>query len=193
MGQLEKEARSERRKGYLQQAVLGTVAVAGVIAIAMVAPNLLQLSGGFSRNRNRFSEYTHSAATRLANRGFVTFEQKNGKKYLRITEAGRRFLLQEELKFSLRNAGKKRWDRRWRMVVFDIPERRRGVRGRLRQTMRSLGFLRLQHSVWIYPYDCEDLLTLLKADLHVGKDVVYAIVERIENDAWIKRHFGIKH
>ena len=38
MGKLEAEARSERRKGYLQNAVLGTVAIAGVIALTLVAP-----------------------------------------------------------------------------------------------------------------------------------------------------------
>ena len=57
--------------------------------------------------------------------------------------------------------------------------------------MRSAGFLQLQQSVWVYPHDCEDLVALLKADLHIGKDVLYLIVEKIERDAWVRKHFGI--
>lgn len=57
----------------------------------------------------------------------------------------------------------------------------------------EIGFIRLQDSVWIYPYDCEDLLTLLKADLKVGKDLLYMIVDSLEGDAKIRLFFGLKH
>ncbi len=75
--------------------------------------------------------------------------------------------------------------------MFDIPQYRRLDRDHLRQVVRACGFLRLQDSVWVFPYDCEELIMLLKADMRIGKDVLYAIVETIENDGWIKKHFGI--
>lgn len=50
---------------------------------------------------------------------------------------------------------------------------------------------RLQDSVWIYPYDCEDLVALMKADLRIGADVLYMIVERLERDKYLRRHFGL--
>ena len=59
-------------------------------------------------------------------------------------------------------AKKRRWDHRWRVVIFDIPERRKSVRVSLRRFMQEYGFVRLQDSVWIYPYDCEDLIALAK-------------------------------
>ena len=62
---------------------------------------------------------------------------------------------------------------------------------RLRRLMREYGFLRLQNSVWVYPHDCEELISLIKADLRIGKDVLYAVVESIEYDAWIKKHFNL--
>lgn len=58
--------------------------------------------------------------------------------------------------------------------------------------MRDIGFVRLQDSVWVYPYDCEDFIALLKAELKVGKDVLYAIVDTIEFDKHIRRHFGLR-
>ena len=94
-------------------------------------------------------------------------------------------------KASFVNDRKKKWDHRYRLVMFDIPERRKSTRERIRLEMRGLGFLRIQDSAWLYPYDCEEFIALLKADLHIGKDVLYAVIEEIENDAWIKKHFGL--
>jgi hypothetical protein len=34
-------------------------------------------------------------------------------------------------------------------------------------------------------------MALLKADMHIGKDVLYAIIEEIENDGWIRKHFSL--
>jgi len=77
------------------------------------------------------------------------------------------------------------------MIVFDIPERRRVIRNRLRMTMEELGFMRLQDSVWVFPYDCEDFIALLKADMRIGTAVLYVIVEEIENDSHLREHFGL--
>ncbi len=57
--------------------------------------------------------------------------------------------------------------------------------------MREIGFVRLQDSVWVYPYDCEDFIALLKAELKIGKDVLYAIADTIEHDKGIRRHFNL--
>jgi phenylacetic acid degradation operon negative regulatory protein len=43
------------------------------------------------------------------------------------------------------------WDGRWRLILFDVPEARRGARLRLRRYLRDRGFGYLQNSVWISP------------------------------------------
>ena len=80
------------------------------------------------------------------------------------------------------------WDKKWRVLIFDIPEHRRTLRNKIRNTLIGIGFLRVQYSVWIFPYDCEELVTLLKADFRIGKDLLYLIVERIENDHEVDRY-----
>lgn len=57
--------------------------------------------------------------------------------------------------------------------------------------MSEIGFVRLQDSVWVYPYDCEDFVALLKAELKIGKDVLYAIVDTIEQDKNLRRYFNL--
>jgi phenylacetic acid degradation operon negative regulatory protein len=46
----------------------------------------------------------------------------------------------------------KPWDGLWRMVVFDIPERRAAERVRLRRHLHARVFGYLQNSVWISPH-----------------------------------------
>ena len=190
MGILEAEARRERRKGYIQDAILATVALAGICAWIMVAPNTLQLLR-FVKSVRRFNYQAKTAIGRLAQKGLIRFTLRRNVKFVEITEKGRRAFALEMEKAELQERSKKRWDKRYRMIIFDIPERRRIVRDQLRRIMRECGFLRIQDSVWVSPYDCEELIILIKADLHIGKDVLYTIVEKIENDKWIKKYFNL--
>ena len=192
MGKLEVEARQQRQKAYVQQAILAAVGVTGVIAVALIAPNVFQAIPRIAGSKYKFMYRAQTAAGRLAQKGYVRFVERKGMKYIELTERGRRVLAFEQQKIALHTRKTKRWDKRWRMVIFDIPEKRRNIRVRLRTTMQELGFLRLQDSVWVFPYDCEEVITLLKAELHIGKDVLYVIVEKIENDKPIKKHFGLR-
>ncbi|QQG43429.1 MAG: hypothetical protein HYW45_00225 [Candidatus Daviesbacteria bacterium] len=47
-----------------------------------------------------------------------------------------------------------KWDGKWRIVIFDIPEKRRVVRDLLRQKLKSWEFLPWQQSVWVTKKDC---------------------------------------
>jgi len=114
----------------------------------------------------------------------------NGK--LRLTQKGESVLRTLEAR-NYAQQKPSRWDGKWRVLIFDIPEYRKSTREKIRRTVMEIGFIRLQDSVWIYPYDCEDLLTLLKADLKVGKDLLYMIVDSLEGDAKIRLFFGLKH
>lgn len=192
MGKIEEGSRKRRRKQYVRQAVLATIGTAGALAVMAVAPNIfLALPHIMGKQRYKLAFQTRTAIGRLAVKGHIRFVERSGRKYVEITDAGRRALALEEARASGPARAKRRWDGRYRMVVFDIPEKRKGVRERLRRLMHEFGFLQLQKSIWISPYDCEELIALVKAELRIGKDVLYVIADSIENDEWIKRHFGL--
>ncbi len=192
MGILENEARGRRRRRNVKKAILATVGAAGVLAVAMIAPNIFQALPRLTGDKYKLAYRAKTAAGRLAQQGLVKFSTRGGMRYIEITNKGRRALILEEAKSHSQKARPRRWDHRYRIVMFDLPEYRKTIRDRLRFFMRRYGFLRLQDSVWVYPYDCEELVALLKAELRVGKDVLYAIVESIENDGWIKKHFALR-
>jgi CRISPR-associated endonuclease Cas2 len=85
----------------------------------------------------------------------------------------------------------KKWDKKWRVLIFDIPESRKSDRDKIRNSLLSIGFSKLQNSVWVYPYDCENIISLLKADTEIGDRVLYIIAEAIENEDELKKHFNL--
>lgn len=190
MGKLEEASRKRKRKQDIQHAVLAAVAVTGVIAFAAVAGNAIQLLNYLPNERYNLKYRMKSVAGRLVAKGYANWVERDGKRFLRITPKGRKALVFQQAKVALKNQ-KKKWDKRWRMVVFDVPERRRSVRDSLRDVMNEIGFVRLQDSVWVYPHDCEDFVALLKAKLKIGKDVLYAIVDTIEHDKHLREHFNL--
>lgn len=184
---LEKEVRTRTRRNTLQRAVLGTIAAAGLLGITMVAPNALQALEklGLIPSR-RQPEIIQSSWRRLLAAGLL---ERQGK-FLRVTQKGEARLRQLEL-YDYKLKKPRRWDKKWRLLIFDIREERKSLRDKIRRTLISIGFARLQDSVWVYPYDCEDLITLLKADFRVGKDVLYIIADAIENDHQLRKQFGL--
>ena len=188
MGRLEAESRKRKRTADLQKIILGTVAVAGIISVAAIAPNVLGAMaklGLLPAKRQR--ETILRSRDRLVRRGLLKYQDNK----LYLTTKGERALRILRLRdFALQKP--KRWDKKWRVLIFDIPEKRKKLREQIRRTLALIGFVRLQDSVWLYPYDCEDLITLLKADFHVGKDVLYMIVESLEYDSRFRQMFGLK-
>ncbi len=84
------------------------------------------------------------------------------------------------------------WDGKWRVVIFDVWENARIKRNLLRNEIKYFGFIQLQRSVWIYPYECSDFIELLKTDLSFGKNIRYMTVESLDHDENLRRFFKIK-
>jgi len=187
MGELEKRSRKKTQRANVQKIILQSVAVAGILGVGLLAPNVIGAMGKLGLlPSKRQKEIIERSRTRLINRGLLAYQ--DGK--LRLTQKGEKVLRVFELhEFRLKQP--KRWDGKWRVLIFDIPERRKRVREQIRRTLIMIGFVRLQDSVWIYPYDCEDLLTLLKADFKVGRDMLYMVVDQLEYDVSLKVRFGL--
>ena len=193
MGTLEQKSRERNKRIRLENAVLGTLLAAGGLSMVLLAPNALRLLKDIDpqwatkrdpRRRIRESVY------RLKKKGLVEFRTESGKKHLRLTKKGEQ-VMHSVWNERLRIRVPRKWDGKWRLVIFDIPEKRRGTRDKIRILVSRLGFLRLQDSVWVYPYDCEELVTLLKTDLKIGREVLYVIADVIEFDQPLRSHFNL--
>ena len=188
MGNLENKSRKRSKKENLQKIILGSVAAAGILSISLVAPNVIGAMNklGILPNLRR-KEYISSSASKLTKRGLMKFE--NG--YYRLTNEGERILRRWKLSdYKLKKPQK--WDKKWRIIIYDISEKKKGkIRRQIFDLFRNAGFYRLQDSIWVYPYDCEDIIGLLKTDFGIGKETLYIIGDEIENDKHLREYFDL--
>lgn len=92
------------------------------------------------------------AIKRLRENGFVEL-LSDQELALRLTDTGRIKALWTKMKFE-----DEKWDGKWRLVIWDIPEKRRNARDLLRHQLKQLGFKKYQQSVWVSKKNCTFLL-----------------------------------
>ena len=84
-----------------------------------------------------------------------------------------------------------RWDKKWRVVTYDIPEKKASLRRELAAKLQALGFFEIQRSVWVHPFECTKelnfLIKLYGADTYVRT----MLVDRINSDRDIRTHFHL--
>ena len=81
------------------------------------------------------------------------------------------------------------WDKKWRMVMFDIPEPYKPKRDLLSSSLKRLGFYQLQKSVWLHPYPCREEVTQLAMEYDLGKYITFIEVAQIDRQKDLKRIF----
>lgn len=177
--------------GQVSRIVLAAIGITGAISVAIVAPNALQVLKLFQkRNRRHHSSvYVQGILKRLKQKGLVKIFNRNGEPVACLTRLGKKELLQYI--YQEKKTRQEKWDQKWRIIIFDIPERYRRSRDKIRREMMNFGFFRLQDSVWVYPHECEEAVSLLKAEYKIGKELLYITAETLEGDEKLQIHFKL--
>lgn len=116
--------------------------------------------------------------------------EKNGTSIIVLTERGRKRALRYKID-ELSIVIPLRWDKVWRIVIFDIPEKHKKAREALRHKLQELGFLQFQKSAWIFPFPCKDEIDFLVEMFEIRPHVQYLKVISMTNDARLKLHFDL--
>ena len=104
---------------------------------------------GFTPERYKRQNYSHLVWRNLKV-GYIEKIIKDGEVYLRLTGEGKEKIIRD---FPVMAFRKKKWDEKWRIVLFDIAELNRRKRDALRSKLKELGFGMFQQSVYISPHD----------------------------------------
>lgn len=132
----------------------------------------------------------HQVLERFKVNGFVKFilEDGNREKVI-LTPLGK----SAHLRYKFRNVElqkAKKWDKVWRMVLFDIPESKRKIRDALRRKLKDLGFLEFQKSVFLFPFPCEEEVNFIINFFDISEHVYY-IESGITPDNSFRAHFKL--
>lgn len=167
--------------------ILNLLAAGCVLTLAAVSPGSASLLGiwkSFSKRRFRQAIY------RLRQQKFVKITGKGEQQTVIITIKG----LNKSLSYRINNMRikePKKWDGKWRLVIFDIQDKKRRYRDIFRNKVKALGLWPLQKSVYVYPYPCFNQIEFLRQIFGVGLEVKYIVAQKIEDDEYLRNHFRI--
>ena len=94
-------------------------------------------------------------------------------------------------KFRRLNDKRENWDKKWRMVAFDIPRKCQKGRKALVYRLKTGGFYELQESIFLYPYDCKKEIDAFLRLLKLEKYVRFGLLDFIDNEDKLKFHFKL--
>lgn len=176
----------------MKKLLLRSLAAAGVVSFALVAPKMTRLLKSLDRpamNRAQLYRRISQGILRLAQQGLVSVSGPYGERRIELTPKGIEML--ERVEFEEYEINEPVfWDGKWRILVFDINERRRRIRDQLRRLLQGRGFVRMQDSVWVYPYPCDDFISLVRTHLKSGVgEMRFFVAEALESDKPFREHF----
>ncbi len=128
---------------------------------------------------------------RMKDRGWIEEAERQGKTFLKLTAKGKVEGLCRRIEI-IRSMDKKEWDGKWRIALFDIPEKGRWQRDTIRWTLKCAGFRQLQKSVYITPYEIPvDVITYLN-EANLLAFVRFARVDKIDDETDLRKSFKLR-
>jgi len=117
-------------------------------------------------------------------------ENKDGSLTIILTENGKRKALTYQID-EIEIKKPEKWDKKWRIILFDIPDKKGKERNALRQHLKKIGFYKYQESVFVHPFDCKDEMDYLIEFYNLRKFVRFVVADQLDNELELKVHFGL--
>jgi DNA-binding transcriptional regulator PaaX len=171
------------KKPNIQKAILKILAEKSVISVIELnkkihlSPTPLLIK---ERGEGVRSNYALTRSIKnLVDSGLVEIYNSDNQKYLKLTKKGKSKFncLKIEGEEALVSTA---WDGLWRMVILDLPEKRKKEREALRYLLKKAGFVCVKNTVWISPYPYENLFTNIKKDLGLGIELMVLVTDKID-------------
>ncbi|MEK9155760.1 MAG: hypothetical protein AAB360_00455 [Patescibacteria group bacterium] len=124
---------------------------------------------------------------RLKCRGLIRKTIEKKRYYLEITKEGKETLKRRLAPISFKRPEK--WDKKWRIVIYDVPENHRGTRDSIRLQLYRVGFEQIQKSVFIFPFECTAEINKICRQYGGRSCIKYMITDIIEGEESITEVF----
>lgn len=167
----------------LGAAVLGTtvlvspIAGAAIFLLGVGTASYLFRKKDFNREVKRLQKKRYVALTKTEKGWLVRILKKGQARYREIQMA------------NLRLPKNAKWDGKWRLFIFDIPEKIRSRRDSLREKLKNLGLYNIQRSVFVYPFDCRKELEFVADYYGLARFTTYGELSYTDIDKELKKYF----
>lgn len=122
----------------------------------------------------------------LKKRKIINVVVEGKEKYLELTKKGEEKYLWEKIG---QNKNWPEWDKKFRMVIFDIPENKKTVREIIRKKLVEIGFEMMQKSVFVFPFDCKEEIDIICYYTGAETYLKYIIADIVQGEAEIIQEF----
>lgn len=139
---------------------------------------------------NKKPQYVSKYFSKLRKQNLICIKQVGKNHVVSLTENGKNALLRFNYE-NLKIQKSKIWDRNFRLIIFDIPEKKRNARDSLREKIKKMGLVKFNDSVWAYPFPCQKEIDFIANYWQVGKYVHFALVRDITNRELLEKHFDL--
>jgi phenylacetic acid degradation operon negative regulatory protein len=158
--------------------------------------SLIRLLKEFGHNE----QSVRAVMSRMYKQGWVDSRKSGNKSYYYLTKRGTERM--EEAAKRIFKLSPEKWDGKWRMLIYSIPEEKRNIRDEIRKELVWSGFGNLSNSTWISPNDLTKQVYSLIDKYDIQEYVHYFISnydgphenERLLNACWdiseINQHYS---
>ncbi len=126
----------------------------------------------------------------MAKQKIVDIKSDGESEIVTLTENGRMKILKYAME-DLEITKPDHWDGKWRIVLYDISNRKRYLAQLIRNNLLRFGFTAMQESVYIFPYPCDKQIEYLRCYYGLNKEIKYIIASHIEDEEAYKDYFGL--
>jgi len=172
--------------------LLKAVGVTGIVVASIALPGFGFLAHKMYRayEKEKWARMYRSLH-HLNKRGLVKLTYlKDGKFRVELTKQGKTVVKKLDIE-ALTIPKPAIWDKKWRVVIFDVPNWKSKNRNAFTDRLKGLGFVMIQKSVWAYPYPCHDEIMIVRKFYDIEKCVTYIETAMVEDEHLWRQHFHL--
>lgn len=177
--------------GYLKKKILLLLAAGVALSAAKTMGRQLKILGELSKEwkRLRRTSLTRSLDS-LYNSRLIHLKPKGDSMEIILSVEGKKLVRRFNLE-TLEIRKQDDWDGKWRIVMFDVPERIKKVRDTLRFLFKDIGLVEYQKSVFITPYPCEREIKFIAEFYGVFSSIKFVVADVISDQSKFEKKFRL--
>jgi len=174
--------------------LLAILAAGPFLVVGSAAAGIFSATKSFEKSKRYSKKQIENSIRNLKHRKLIEIiQEKDGQIKVQLSNRGKKRT--REFSISTLSIPKpKKWDGKWRILMFDIPSKPKiydKAREALRKKIKELRFYQMQKSAWAYPYECEDEILLIAELYNIQKFIEIITVEKILHEQHLKKFFKI--
>ena len=181
--------------------ILKGLLIAGTFAIASTSPTFakrlvpaLVREMKFRHNRKKHRkkmEKIYNSFYYMRRKGLIKMRYQGKQLHISLTKEGRKLAKKYSID-DLEIKKPRKWDKKWRVLMFDIKEEMKVRREALRGKLKELNFYQLQKSVWVCPYDFDREAETLRSFFGFNQEEMTTLIaSKIENEKKLMSYFSL--